>query len=302
MKFWISRGSAETIQEQLSAQIVLGIVSGDLAPGERLPSTSVIARRFRIHANTAGAVYRSLVKRRWLNWKRGSGFFVRPRVSDSKAFDPDLDLDGLIAAFINVARSRGYSSAEIQSRMSQWLMIERPERVIVIEPEAELREILVAEIAGRVSARVSGSPLEQCGKSLDLSGALCVALYDHSEDVRSALPSNSRCLFLRSRSATQSMVGKPKPGPETLITVASRWPDFLKWARILLVAVGLDAAAIDLRDARQKGWKRGLSADSFIITDSLLAGSLPKGPNTHVFSLISDESIDELCQACGDGA
>ncbi len=300
MKLWISKGGAETIQEQLSAQIVLGIVSGDLAPGERLPSTAVIARRFHIHANTVGAVYRSLAKRRWVNWKRGSGFFVRPRASDMKTFDPDQDLDGLIAAFLNVARSRGYSPAEIQSRMSRWFTLAKPDRVVVIEPEPELREILMAEIAGRVSARVTGSPLEDCRKSPNLNGAFCVALYDHSEEVRSALPAKTPCLFLRSRSAPQSMAGKPKPGPDTLIVVASRWPDFLKWAHILLVAVGIDATTIDLRDARQKGWKRGVTAKSFIITDSLLARDLPKGPNTHVFSLIADESIDELRQACRD--
>jgi hypothetical protein len=96
------------------------------------------------------------------------------------------------------------------------------------------------------------------------------------------------------------MAGKPKPRPDTLITVASRWPDFLKWARILLVAVGIDATAIVLRDGRQKGWKRGVTAESFIITDSLLARALPKGPNTHVFYLIADESISELRQACRD--
>jgi GntR family transcriptional regulator len=300
MKLWISKGGAETIQEQLDAQIVLGIVSGDLAPGERLPSTSVIARRFQIHANTVGAVYRALTKRRWLQWKRGSGFFVRPRTSDTKTFDPDLDLDGLIAAFINVARSRGHSSSEIQSRMSRLLSMEKPERVVVIEPEAELREILVAEIADGVQVRVTGSSWDGGSRSLDLQGAFCVALYDHSEEVRSALPAQTPCLFLRSRSATQSMAGKPKPGPETVITVASRWPDFLKWTRILLVAVGIDATAIDLRDARRKGWKRGVTAESFVITDSLLARSLPRGPNTHVFSLIADESMDELRQACRD--
>ena len=126
MKLWISKGGAETIQEQLSAQIVLGIVSGDLVAGERLPSTSVISRRFKIHANTVGAVYRSLAKRRWVEWKRGSGFFVRPRASDPKTFDPDQDLDGLIAAFLNVARSRGYSPADIQLRMSRWLASTKP--------------------------------------------------------------------------------------------------------------------------------------------------------------------------------
>jgi len=298
MKLWISKGGAETIQEQLSAQIVLGIVSGDLVPGERLPSTAVIARRFQIHANTVGAVYRNLVERRWLKWKRGSGFFVRPRDSEKKTFDPDLDLDGLIAAFVNVARSRGHSHTEIQSRMSRWFQMARPDRVVVIEPEPELRDILVAEIAGHVSAPVAVSTLEDCRKPENLIGAFCVALYDHSEEVRDALPAKTPCLFLHSRSAPESMAGNPKPSPDTLIVVASRWPSFLKWARILLVAVGIDAMAIDLRDARQKGWKRGMTGDSFIITDSLLARVLPKGPNLHVFSLIADASIEELRQAC----
>lgn len=297
MKLWISKNGAETIQEQLSAQIVLGIVSGDLAPGERLPSTTVLARRFHVHANTVGAVYRSLAERRWVIWKRGSGFFVRPRTSETKTFDAGMDLDGLIEAFLKAAQARGHSPVEIQSRMNRWLLSAKPDRVVVIEPEVELREILVAELAGQVSVRVTGLSLEECRRSEEMSGAFCVALYDHSEDVRTALTAKTPCLFLHSRSAPQSMAGKPKPGPDTLITVASRWPDFLKWARILLVAVGIDATAIDLRDARQKHWKRGVTAESFIITDSLLARELPKGPNTHVFRFIADESIVELRQA-----
>jgi GntR family transcriptional regulator len=299
MKLWISKSGAETIQQQLSAQIVLGIVSGDLAPGERLPSTTVLSRRFHVHANTVGAVYRSLAKRRWVEWKRGSGFFVRARTFESKTFDADMDLDDLIVAFLNVARSRGHSPAEIRSRVSRFLSSAKPDRVVVIEPELELREILVAEIAGQVSVSVTGLSLEDCRRPAKVSGAFCVALYDHSEEVRNALPVNTPCLFLRSRSAPQSMAGKQKPGPDTLITIASRWPDFLKWSRILLVAVGIDAMAIDLRDARQKNWKRGVTSKSFIITDSLLANTLPKGPNTHVFSLIADESIDELREIWG---
>jgi hypothetical protein len=42
-----------------------------------------------------------------------------------------------------------------------------------------------------------------------------------------------------------------------------------------------------------------VTSKSFIITDSLLANTLPKGPNTHVFSLIADESIDELREIWG---
>ena len=74
----------------------------------------------------------------------------------------------------------------------------------------------------------------------------------------------------------------------------SRWPDFLYWARTTLVAVGIEPVALDLRDAKKKGWDRGLTERSFIITDSSLGSKLPAGCRAHVFHLISDASIEEL--------
>src|ERR1051326_4203773 len=79
MKLWLSKSSEVPIQVQLTTQFVLGIVSADLAPGERLPSTSELARRFNIHANTIRAAYRELAQRGWVDWRQGSGFYVRAR-------------------------------------------------------------------------------------------------------------------------------------------------------------------------------------------------------------------------------
>ena len=39
MQLWFARGSEVTIREQLVTQVILGILSDDLAPGQRLPST-----------------------------------------------------------------------------------------------------------------------------------------------------------------------------------------------------------------------------------------------------------------------
>ena len=36
MQLWFSRGSEVTIREQLVTQVILGILSDDLAPGQRL--------------------------------------------------------------------------------------------------------------------------------------------------------------------------------------------------------------------------------------------------------------------------
>jgi GntR family transcriptional regulator len=296
MKLWLSRSTEIPIQEQLSTQLILGIVSADLLPGERLPSTTQLARRFQIHPNTVRAAYRELTSRRWLEWRQGSGFYVRAPDHEAK-LNPAFDLDQLTATFLKVARERGYSLGQIQSGIERWLSVQAPDHVLVIEPDAELREILMTEIKDHVDIRVEGMGL--CAETAhsgfpDQVGAICVALYDHAEEVRRVLRRETPFLFLRSFSIPKRLAGERRPSSDDIITVASRWPDFLHWARTTLVAIGIDPTALDLRDARRKGWDRGLTASSFIITDSLLARSVPKDCRPRVFQIISDESIAML--------
>ena len=69
MQLWFARVSDVTIREQLVTQIILGIDSDDLHPGQRLASTRDLARRFRLHPNTVSAGYRQLERERWVEWK-----------------------------------------------------------------------------------------------------------------------------------------------------------------------------------------------------------------------------------------
>src|SRR5262249_16210615 len=156
-------------------------------------------------------------------------------------------------------RRRGFSLSEIQKRIGRWLAIQEPDHVLVIEPDAELRAILVSEIKDHVSRPVVDVDIINVKQGVVI-GALCVALNDHEEDVRASLPPEYPCLFLKSRSIARSLAGEARPSPDTTITVISRWPDFLSWARTTLVAVGIDATALDLRDAREKDWDRGLTS------------------------------------------
>src|SRR5688572_628585 len=133
MKLWLSKSSEVPIQEQLSTQLILGIVSADLAPGERLPSTSEVARQFHIHANTVRAAYRELAERGWVDWRQGSGFYVRA-LEGRHELDPKLGLDHLISTFFAVARQRGHSLTEIQSRITRWFSLQAPDHILVIEP------------------------------------------------------------------------------------------------------------------------------------------------------------------------
>jgi DNA-binding transcriptional regulator YhcF (GntR family) len=293
MKIWLSKGSHVPIQEQLKAQLVLGIVSGDLAAGERLPSTTHLSRRFQIHPNTVRAAYRELVDRAWLEWRQGSGFYVKALDTESE-LNPQIDLDRLIATFIKAARDRGYSLHAVQLGLARWFSVQPPDHVLVVEPDVELRAILMSEIKDAASIRVEGVGLEERPHSSIFAGAMCVALYDHTEALQRMLPPETARLFLHSCSIPKRLSGERRPAPEDVITIVSRWPDFLRWARTTLVAVGIDPEALDLRDARTDRWRRGLTASSFIITDSLMARSLPRGCHPRIVQIIAQESIAEL--------
>ena len=294
MRIWLSKNSEVPVREQLATQIVLGIVSWDLKPGQKLPSTRELARRFKIHSNTVSAAYRDLAERGWVELRRGSGIYVREHGGDQLA-SAGLELDQLISAFLQAAREHGHSLGEIQTRIKRLLELQPPDHFLVIESDKELREILVAEIKEATGFRVSGADLDVCADTSRLAGAQPVAFYgQEGERIRMMLPPGTNCLLLHARSVPDSMQGRELPPPDALVAIVSRWPEFLRRARTMLIAAGLDPASLSLRDARELGWQRGLRSSAFIITDALTAAQLPEGCDTRVFRLIADSSLGEL--------
>jgi len=304
MRLWLSKNSDVPLREQLTTQLMLGIVSADLKPGQRLPSTRELARRFRIHSNTVSAAYRELERRGWLESRKGSGVYVRPLSTDERldglcdadapARDPRVALDRLISAFLLLARGQGFSLGDVQTRIKHWLELQPPDHLLVVEPEAGLREILVAEIREATGFAVRGASLEECADAALLTGAAVVALYAKAERVRAALPPATSCILLHTRSVPESLKGEQPPPSDALVSVVSGWPDFLHWSRVVLVAAGLDPAALSFRDAREEGWQRGLRSSAFVIADALTAERLPAGTRARVFRFVADSSLEEL--------
>jgi GntR family transcriptional regulator len=293
MRIWISKSSEVPLREQLTTQILLGIVSNDLKPGQKLPSTRELARRHDIHANTVSAAFRDLERRGWVEFRKGSGVYVRELAVDAIT-DPELQLDRLISTLFQVARERGHSLAEIQARVKRWLETQSPDHFLVIEPDEEMRNILIAEIKDATRFPVAGAGLDSCSRADVLAGAAPVAMYGEAERVRAALPPGASCTLLRLRSVPSSIQGQERPSPDDLVTVVSRWPDFLKWAHTVLVAAAIDPDALSFRDARERGWQKGLTSSAMVITDALTATHLPSGCRARVFRIIADSSIEEL--------
>jgi DNA-binding transcriptional regulator YhcF (GntR family) len=296
MQFWISRNSEVPVRDQLTTQILLAITSKGVKPGEKLPSTRALARRLGIHSNTINAAYHDLAERGWVEFRKGSGVYVRSFHED-RPMEGDLELDRLIATLIRTARDQGYSLAKIRSRVKHWLELQPPDHFLVIEEDPELRRILEHEIGRFTGFRVEAMGLDECGKPGALVGAAPVALYGKVDVVREALPAHCECLWLESRSVHDELQKLLRPvSADALVVVVSRWPDFLRWARTILLAAGLDDDIISMQDARSPNWKESLRLATFVVTDSITAAQLPARyrSRSFTFSVVAESSLMDL--------
>ena len=290
MRLWLSKNSEVPIREQLVTQIVLGIVSNDLKISERLPSTRDLARRYDIHANTVSAAYRELARRGWVVFRKGSGVYVRARIDDKL---DELALDQLVSRFFRHLREEGHSLGEIQDAVRRSFSLQRPDHFVLLESDPELREILVAEIATATRVSVKGVGPAEFNQA-SLVGAVPVVLYGHLQQFGDRLDSETEPLVLHSASVVESMKGQTRPPADALVAIVSRWPEFLKWARTMLVAAGLDADALSFRDARERAWEKGLRSATFVITDSLMAPRIPAGCQIKLFRVLAESSLKEI--------
>jgi DNA-binding transcriptional regulator YhcF (GntR family) len=289
MRYWLSRNSAATIREQLGTQLQLGILSGQLKPGGRLPSVRELARQLSIHANTVSAAYRDLHARGSVELRKGSGIYVR-RLPPLPGGDA---LDHLIEQLFSEAGKRGFAARAVRGRLS--LQAARAvRRVIVAEPEPELREILVAELGAQIPLPVIGACPDRPLTDDQTGDAAIAAIASRAPALRGMLPPGTPLHLLRPRPVAEYLEGRPRPPAAALIGVVSASPEILRLSRTVLAAAGLDPDALEFRDARERGWKRGLSIFSFVIADVVTAARLRGECATLVIPVISESSAQEL--------
>ena len=142
-------------------------------------------------------------------------------------------------------------------------------------------------------------PVKSCGLdagaiAAGLDGAVAVVMSSKEKAARKLLPENAELLVLHASSVTASLAGWLNAPRDVLVGVASRWEEFLRSARTMLVAAGFDAESLLIRDARKASWQRGLKAARAVVCDVATAREVPKGMMAVTFAVVSGESLAEL--------
>jgi len=298
MRLWLNRTGEVSLREQLITQVVLGILCHELAPGQRLPSTRDLSRRFGIHANTASAAYRQLEDEGWVELRHGSGVFVRSTRPETP-LSPEMAIDQMIGDLASRARKLGASDAFLKSRLRRWLTLEPPARWLVIEPDPDLRRIVICEMEQALVLPVLGCSPEESKTSGMLDGSMPAVLPSKAVAVRKLLPPGKELVTLQVHPVApelQSYLQRYMPAHSSdLVGIASHWSDFQRIAQTMLVAAGFAPECLLVRNANKPGWKRGLDAAIAVVCDAAIESELPSAAHAIVFRLLGKESVKDLC-------
>ena len=288
IRLWLSRGTSIPVREQLSAQLILGILSRRLAPGERLPSVRELARRLNLHANTIRAAYQDLARRGWVSRRRGSGVFVR----DVRMPEGEGSLETFVRACVEDGLARGFSLSALEAAFGRIAQESRPQRFLVVDPDLDLARILAAEVGDAIGGILPFAGFDDASKTLTANTCVLV----NQAHVRRVCELLGRVSLraIQLKSMQDMLAGYQRPASASLIAVVSRSESILHWASTLLSALGFPADSVLQRNPRLSHWQDGLTACDIVATDIVTAAELPKGTRQVVFKVVSDKFLDEV--------
>jgi DNA-binding transcriptional regulator YhcF (GntR family) len=276
-----------SIRRQLTEQIIFLIAIERLKDGELLPSVRELARRLKIHHNTVSEAYQDLVKRKWLERRRGSRLAVISRGKPQGG----ASLDDLINQTIAIAREKGYSLQELRERVRERLLAQPPDHILVVEQDEGMRELICEELRTQLAWNVEGCTREDLAANPGLAiGALAVAPHHATRAVSALFPKERPVVSLRYSDADEHLKAiRALRGP-SVIAMVSGSRRFLETARgILAAALG---SRHELREiyVNDEGYAGARAAD-LVFYDSIAKKRLRVAKAIH-YRLLLPESVE----------
>jgi len=124
----VATGDARPIGRQILDAVRMAIATGELVPGDQLPSVRGLAQQLTINPNTVAKAYADLVAEGWLEARQGLGLFVAPprrRLSDDER---ERRLDDAVQRFLHDVVVLDFSPDEVQARLHHAFLSLAPRR------------------------------------------------------------------------------------------------------------------------------------------------------------------------------
>ena len=123
----LDSGSGVPAYRQIIDQVLSGIASGTLAPGDQLPTVRQLAVDLTINPNTVVRAYRELEIRGVLETQQGTGTFISQAKPKQDEVERERQLNQLVADATARAGQAGFTVGELIARLKE-LQADRKER------------------------------------------------------------------------------------------------------------------------------------------------------------------------------
>ena len=98
---------------QIAARVRVAVASGELRPGEALPSVRELAKRLRVNPATVAQAYRELAVEGFVETRHGAGTYVLEVSQPRKSLERRLRASDLIQKMLEEGARLGISGKEL---------------------------------------------------------------------------------------------------------------------------------------------------------------------------------------------
>ena len=124
----IATGSSLPIYRQITDQVCMAIATGQLAPGDPLPSVRAVAERLVVNPNTVARAYADLARDGRVVTQPGKGLTVAPRRQILSEEERRRRLEAALDEFVRAVAFLDFGREEIGRRLSEKLAEAMPEK------------------------------------------------------------------------------------------------------------------------------------------------------------------------------
>ena len=117
MHIQISNASDKPIYEQITAQIKSSILTGELRPGDALPSLRLLAKELRISVISTKRAYEELEREGFIESVAGKGSFVAQQNPELLREEHLRIVESYLQQAVDTARASGVSLAELREML-----------------------------------------------------------------------------------------------------------------------------------------------------------------------------------------
>ena len=122
MQFVVDLTSHRAIYLQVMSQVKQAIASGELKPGDQLPTVRQLADELEVNFNTVARAYRLLDEEGIISTQHGRGTYIlKAMIKHRRDRSSSNDLEKLAENFLGEAQEMGFSFSEIRKLLEKKL-------------------------------------------------------------------------------------------------------------------------------------------------------------------------------------